>query len=278
MTIRNIDNARVDMDTERIEKHVQRAKEIIEKDTKEVGSFWVNKYKKEAARNWDIFYKRHATKFFKDRHWTEREFKELACQEGEQDQQKFCLEIGCGVGNFVFPVLEDNSNLFIYACDFSKRAVDMVKENELYDEKRCKAFVCDITSDPLTDNVPENSLDLVSAIFVLSAIPPEKLHLAIQNVFKVLKPGGQVLLRDYGLYDEAQVKFSATSDKKLDENLYVRQDGTLSYFFSLEDLQSRFEAEGFKTIKNEYVYRETTNRKLEMTVDRIFVQAKFQKP
>lgn len=50
----------------------------------------------------------------------------------------------------------------MYACDFSKRAVDMVKENENYDETRCKAFVCDLTVDKLTDNIPENSLDLVS--------------------------------------------------------------------------------------------------------------------
>ncbi|KAI8329048.1 methyltransferase-like protein 6-like protein, partial [Chlamydoabsidia padenii] len=279
VVIRNVDNARIGQESERIERHLQRAKQVIEKDNKDIGTFWVNKYKKEAAKNWDMFYKRHTTKFFKDRHWTDREFKELAYQDGDnQDQQKICLEIGCGVGNFVFPVLADNRNLFIYACDFSKRAVDMVKANEQYDEKRCHAFVCDITNDPLTDNVPENSLDLVSAIFVLSAIPPEKLHLAIQNIFKVLKSGGQVLLRDYGLYDEAQVKFSATLDKKLDQNLYVRQDGTMSYFFSLDDLQSRFEAEGFKTIKNEYIYRETTNRRMEMTVDRIFVQAKFQKP
>ncbi|CAO3593211.1 unnamed protein product [Absidia cylindrospora] len=276
--IRNVDSSRVEKNDDRIERHLQRAKEVIEKDNKEVGTFWVNKYKKEAAKNWDIFYKRHTTKFFKDCHWTDREFKELAYQEGGVDQQKKCLEIGCGVGNFVFPVLADNSNLFIYACDFSKRAVEMVKGNEQYDENRCHAFVCDITVDPLTENVPGNSLDLVSAIFVLSAIPPEKLHLAIQNIFKVLKSGGQVLLRDYGLYDEAQVKFSATLDKKLDQNLYVRQDGTMSYFFSLDDLQSRFEAEGFKTLKNEYVYRETTNRRMEMTVDRIFVQAKFQKP
>lgn len=50
----------------------------------------------------------------------------------------------------------------MYACDFSKRAVDMVKENENYDETRCKTFVCDLTVDKLTDNIPENSLDLVS--------------------------------------------------------------------------------------------------------------------
>lgn len=52
----------------------------------------------------------------------------------------------------------------------------------------------------------------------------------------------------------------------------------MSYFFSVEDLQTRFEKEGFRTLVNDYVYRETTNRRLEMKLDRIFVQAKFQKP
>lgn len=52
----------------------------------------------------------------------------------------------------------------MYACDFSKRAVDMVKSNENYDETRCKAFVCDLTADKLTDNIPENSLDLVKYV------------------------------------------------------------------------------------------------------------------
>ena len=35
------------------------------------------KLEKEAAKNWDLFYKRNTTKFFKDRHWTAREFEEL---------------------------------------------------------------------------------------------------------------------------------------------------------------------------------------------------------
>lgn len=82
-----------------------------------------------------------------------------------------------------------------------------------------------MTADPLTDNIPAASLDLVSALFVFSAIPSEKMEAAIKNIYQVLKPGGCVLFRDYGLYDEAQIKFSVASDKKLDENLYVRQDG-----------------------------------------------------
>ncbi|KAF8949986.1 hypothetical protein BGZ46_004814, partial [Entomortierella lignicola] len=48
-------------------------REIIEKD-KAIKPFWVNKYKNEAAKNWDRFYKRNETRFYKDRHWIEREF------------------------------------------------------------------------------------------------------------------------------------------------------------------------------------------------------------
>jgi methyltransferase-like protein 6 len=47
------------------------------------------------------------------------------------------LEIGCGAGNFVFPLLEEaSSHYFIYACDFSTRAVEIVKKHQLYDEAK----------------------------------------------------------------------------------------------------------------------------------------------
>ena len=37
------------------------------------------------------------------------------------------LEVGCGVGNFIFPLLQELDKIFFYACDFSKRAVQFVK-------------------------------------------------------------------------------------------------------------------------------------------------------
>lgn len=52
-------------------------KEKLEKDVKLVTDFKQQKLEKEAQKNWDLFYKRNTTKFFKDRHWTTREFSEL---------------------------------------------------------------------------------------------------------------------------------------------------------------------------------------------------------
>ncbi|KAF9107555.1 Methyltransferase-like protein 6 [Mortierella sp. AM989] len=266
-------------------------RQIIDKD-KAIKPFWVNKYKNEAAKNWDKFYKRNETRFYKDRHWIEREFtiyKGITPSPNSDNNhddstdtpptpaRMNCLEVGCGVGNFIYPVLEKNPHLFMYACDFAPRAIELVKEHEDYKQGRCEAFVCDLTKDPLTDTIPAGSLDVISSIFVLSAIPAEKLEAAIKNITSVMKPGGMLCFRDYAVYDAAQVKFSSNPGHMLDTNLYVRQDGTMSHFFSAEQIQGLFEKEGYTTVECDYVHRETINRAMEMSIDRRFLQAKFIK-
>ncbi|XP_006037520.1 methyltransferase-like protein 6 isoform X1 [Alligator sinensis] len=250
--------------------------EKLARDQTLVSDFKQSKLEKEAQKNWDLFYKRNSTNFFKDRHWTTREFEELkACREFE-NQKLTILEAGCGVGNCLFPLLKEDFNIFAYACDFSPRAVEYVKKNPSYNIERCKVFQCDLTKDDLLENIPANSVDVVTLIFVLSAIHPDKMHLVLQNIYKVLKPGKCILFRDYGLYDHAMLRFKSGS--KLGDNFYVRQDGTRSYFFTHEFLSQLFMAEGYEQVVNEYVLRETVNRKEGLCVPRIFLQSKFRKP
>lgn len=57
-----------------------------------VSDFKQMKLEKEAQKNWDLFYKRNTTNFFKDRHWTTREFEELkACRKVRKRVERLIL-------------------------------------------------------------------------------------------------------------------------------------------------------------------------------------------
>lgn len=245
------------------------------KNSTYLSDFKKNKLITEAKKNWDLFYKRNKTNFFKDRYWTLREFEELS----DSNKPFYLLEVGCGVGNFLYPLLQLNKNIHINACDFSDKAIELLKLNEDYEKfnDRLNAFVCDLTKDDLNDSVKQQ-VDAVSMIFVLSAIPKDKLRESIKNVFKVLRPGGIVLVRDYGYNDYTMIKFENGVDNKFDEKAYVRCDNTLTYYFELNELDELFCNEGFEKKTNEYVFCETTNVKENLKAQRVFVQAKFLKP
>ena len=90
------------------------------------------------------------------------------------------------VGNTIFPLLEGNEHLFVYGIDFSARAVAHLKEGvearpEFHD--RCKGFVCDIVKDELPEEI--KNVDLITMVFVLSAIGPDKQLGAVQKLYNV---------------------------------------------------------------------------------------------
>jgi len=255
----------------------QEVSNLEKQNSRLVPEFQANKLETDARKNWDLFYKRNETNFFKDRHWTTREFQELSgLSSQDKGARKTLLEVGCGVGNFVFPLLEDEVNLFIYCCDFSPRGVNFVKQHPNYDERRVKAFECDITTDSLFTELSENSVDLVSLIFVLSAIHPTKHSKVFSNLARVLRPGGVLLFRDYALYDMTMIRFAAGS--KISENLYKRQDGTRTYFFSKNYLADLAEKSNFEMRENTVIHRRTVNKKEGVDAARRFVQAKLVKP
>lgn len=187
-----------------------------------ISAYQANKVNIESKKHWDLFYKRNDTRFFKDRHWTLREFKEILGT--DINQRNILLEVGCGVGNFIYPLIEEKLNMFIYACDLSSKAIELLKTNPIYSESQVKAFQTDITTTNIFDEIPKETLDIVTLIFVLSAVDPSN-HLKIaRTLFALLKPKGYILLRDYGLYDMTQLRFKP--GHKISDNFYMRQDGT----------------------------------------------------
>ena len=188
-----------------------------------------DKYENEADKFWNAFYSSNQNKFFKDRHWLFREFPQLNRNNQNGVKNKAddpnnaenetikILEVGCGVGNTIFPIAEENKNVFLFGIDISSKAVDILKSQPNFDPKRMNCFVADLTqyqtnvseSDNNNNNaanklrrntkqneviniydeakfpIPKNSLDFVLMIFVLSAIPPQKFSSILSAVFQV---------------------------------------------------------------------------------------------
>lgn len=62
----------------------------------------------------------------------------------------------------------------MFGCDFSEKAINILKEHSDYDTKRCEAFVLDAIADEWSVPFDESSIDIIVLIFVLSAIHPNK--------------------------------------------------------------------------------------------------------
>nr|XP_046271099.1 tRNA N(3)-methylcytidine methyltransferase METTL2 isoform X1 [Scatophagus argus] len=289
------------------------AKKKVLENSQPLPSEKQEEYDSRANEYWNDFYTIHENRFFKDRHWLFTEFPELAPQcslnheshpevSGQQDrldqeQRREAaavshvdddipgssatyriLEVGCGVGNTVFPILKTNNDpgLFVYCCDFSSTAVELVKTNPEYDPERCFAFVHDLSDVEANYPVPDGTLDVIVLIFVLSALHPNKMQASISRLARLLKPGGVMLLRDYGRYDMAQLRFK--KGRCLSENFYVRGDGTRVYFFTQDELHVMFTEAGLDKMQNLVDRRLQVNRGKQLTMYRVWIQCKYRKP
>lgn len=205
-----------------------------------VSEFDLKRFNSDPAKWWNLFYKNNSDKFFKDRKWLKQEFPVLGEVMKTDAGPKVVLEVGAGAGNTAFPIVAQNENehLRVHACDFSRKAVEVMRSSEEYNEKYMSADVWDIAGEgegALPPGLSEESVDVVVLIFIFSALAPDQWERAVSNVYRVLKPGGLILFRDYGRGDLAQVRFK--KGRWMGENFYVRGDGTRVYFFEKEELE-----------------------------------------
>ncbi|KAM7260539.1 hypothetical protein ACFE04_011212 [Oxalis oulophora] len=107
----------------------------------------------------------------------------IYCEEIDGRRWNYVVAVGCGAGNTVYPLIATYPDVFVHACDFSPRVVNLVKSHKDFSETRVVHL----------------------SIFVLSAVSPEKMALILHNITNVLKPNGRVLFRDYATGDLTQV-------------------------------------------------------------------------
>lgn len=283
-----------------------RIDEILAQNRRLATSFMLSKCEREAARNWDVFYKNHEDRFFKNKNWTDREFAaELG--KGKEDESAaslnepmiggemtkgsntVLLEVGCGPGNMVYPVLARNRDTKTHCCDFAERAIEILKVNPSYDENRINAFVFDLVKDGPAlagrlSSHPFGQPNVASLIFVLSAIPPRHHRRVLAHIMACLPIGGTLLFRDFGHGDLAQLRFhqkasAAWCEPALlseEHDFYRRGDNTFTYFFNVEEMEQHAAALGFVgTVEVKEVHG--MNRKTGVQLHRRFIQARWCK-
>jgi len=223
-------------------------------------------------KNWEKFYKFNKTNFFKDRHYILEEFNEL---KNDKREKITLLDMGCGVGNSFYPLIVRVPNLYINAFDFSKRAINMSKTHPLYEKEKHRINVYDL--DLVKDDIPNKNNDYGILMFVLSAIKPEEHEKVVEKISKVINKGGILYFRDYARYDMAQIRFAKRKKNKVGDNLYMRKDKTLSYFFDKNEIENLFKKYGFSIVNSNLICRLIENRKEKKKMHRLWLQIKFKK-
>ncbi|KAG2641521.1 hypothetical protein PVAP13_2KG247200 [Panicum virgatum] len=260
-----------------------------------------------SSEAWRNFHRRHASgKFFKERRYLLKEFPELP---NSKDCAKI-LEVGCGNGSTAVSILRSSESITVFACDCSKdtleKANEIISNTKGIDIKdRFHPFLMDVSKEFFPDwlfcNACKSShgnchemrkerpdflrenqccvggMDFITMIFTLSAIPFAIMPSTIEQCVCVLKPGGLLLFRDYGLYDMTMLRF--LPDQRVGFREYMRSDGTLSYFFTLDTVRELFHAAGLIELELEYCCVRSVNRKKNgKKMQRVWVHGKFLKP
>ncbi|EMR09640.1 hypothetical protein PNEG_02223 [Pneumocystis murina B123] len=250
----------------------EQKKIAIEKINKQMSSPVIDKekYMNNQSLFWDKFYQNHKTHFFKNRKWLFHEFPQIFDCICSYSGKKYILEIGCGVGNTMFPILLQNKNPFlvIHGVDYSRKAIEILERSEFFSGNNIRASVWDMAN--LNGEFPEGAtnVDIVILIFAFSSLSPSQWNIAM------LKPGGIILFRDYGRWDMTQLRFK--KERFLEDNFYIRGDGTRVYFFSHEQIPEIF-GKLFKIERNELDKRLLVNRATMQKMYRIWIYGVFKK-
>ena len=232
-----------------------------------------------AGGSWEAFYKLHARSatVYRPRNYLPLAFPELIDDQGARggNRPRALLEVGCGLGSSLAAVLERNPTIRCFACDLSETALGLLRAKlPPQHADRVQPFRCDVTEQPdvLRARVPEGSVDFALLIFTLSAVDPRRHVAVLRHLHAVLRPrSGMLCFRDYGLWDMTQLR----SKLRLEEDLFARQDGTLSYFFSPEYFTRLLrECGGWEMMECKYACVRNVNRATGQVMDRVFLHAK----
>lgn len=239
------------------------------------------------AASWQTFFSSHSTgQIYKPRRYICKEFKNYLSASHIQS----VLEVGCGYGCTMFPLLEQYSFHYV-ATDYATKALEILQEHPLYIPSRTLCEPWDITLPPPERLLSIDSLgnQMILCIFALSAVQPQSHAQSFEHMKQLLLYAKQkddeairdnkdtcnreycILFRDYGEYDMTMFRHKI----RYHEYGYQRHDGTYCYYFSEEYLRNLVTSVGLQVKELSYATVINKNRKTKQNLHRVFMHGVF---
>jgi len=145
-----------------------------------------------------------------------------------KDYEKL-LDIGSGTSSFSIFMKSENPTLDIYDIDGSKEML-RIADKKIKDESLTIKL-----EEALAENIPyeDNHFDKIVAIFLFSYIPKTIKPYALKELYRVLKPGGKLVIVD--LSDQSGLKKSWELFKYIPNPLFIEDGLSGNYFQMLYD-------------------------------------------
>lgn len=116
------------------------------------------------------------------------------------------LDVGCGNGRLLGAISENFNNFNYAGIDISEKLIGEASKQFANSKYSPKFSVNDILNLP-PDFISGNKFDAVVSIAVLNHIPSKEFRqLALENIFKLLKPNGYLLMTNWNLWNISSKK------------------------------------------------------------------------
>ena len=217
--------------------------------------------------------------FFKERRSLLQEFPLLATGSLR------VLEIGCGTGSSVLPLLRGNPDASVHASDPSAAAVAQMRRQvdaAGFGGRLTSEVQADASGSPCAAVAPA-SFDVAMAVYTLSAVPGADGDGALlAATAAAVRPGGAVIVRDYGMYDMRHLSDAKSSQRVAGGrdagSEFLRVGGMYRRYYSLEGLAALAARAGLVVEESRYLCVRLRNERRKLTMDRVYVHAVLRKP
>ena len=171
------------------------------------------------------------------------------------DSEGPVIDLGCGGGYDTEILLEWGMN--VISCDYSDVAINNMRNSykDKYGDK-WKALCFDMTGPfPFEDSFT----DLMIADLSLHYFTEENTRKIIKEIFRVLKPGGILLMR---VNTPEDTSYGSDSGEEIEPGLRKLSDGRLKRFFNNDDIKRFFTGFDIEEIRKGSMCRYGPEKKL----------------